>query len=273
MVSQSNLVYIADTLAITFPEYAKRLIRAVKAAGKEIGTIPNTKDVWCEDYMPIKNAKGDLVLFRYFPSYLRFKKYQNKITDAGLICNQLGIAYTRSDIIIDGGNVMLHKNRAIVTERIFKDNEGTYAKKELIIALSQALQAELIIIPTQPYDFTGHSDGMVRWLNDDTVLINAYPQEENQRFVRKFKGVLAEANLNFIEVPTSMYSNPSKEDAAGNYLNYHEMDDCLFLPIYNRKADDEVIALFTQLFPGKRIIPVLSRDVAARGGMINCTTW
>jgi agmatine deiminase len=104
MVNQSNKTYIADTLTATFPEYAKRLIRAVKAAGKEIGIIPNTKDVWCEDYMPIKNAKGDLVLFRYYPSYLRFKKYQNKITDAGPICDSLGIAYTRSDIFIDGGN-------------------------------------------------------------------------------------------------------------------------------------------------------------------------
>ena len=36
--------------------------------------------------------------------------------------------------------------------------------------------AELIVIPKEPYDEIGHADGMVRFLDAKTVLVNDYSE-------------------------------------------------------------------------------------------------
>lgn len=55
-----------------------------------------------------------------------------------------------------------------MTDRVFKDNP-TYERKKLIKDLYELLQVDkLYFVPEQPGDFTGHSDGMVRFVDEHT---------------------------------------------------------------------------------------------------------
>ncbi len=82
------------------------------------------------------------------------------------------------DIILDGGNVVKHKDKVILTSKVFKENPD-YSELNLITKLKNQLQVkQIIIIPQEPKDFVGHADGMVRFIDTDTVLVNQYPQNK-----------------------------------------------------------------------------------------------
>ena len=71
---------------------------------------------------------------------------------------------------------------------------------------------EMIIIPEQPDDWTGHADGMVRFVDNNTVVINDYSKETDRSFVDELYGVLQAANLKITEIPTSMYDNNTEKN-------------------------------------------------------------
>lgn len=69
-----NTVYISSLLKKKFPTAAKELISVLDKHNIIVKELTNTKDIWCRDYMPIQNRLGELVQFKYNPSYLKGKK-------------------------------------------------------------------------------------------------------------------------------------------------------------------------------------------------------
>src|SRR5690606_18650302 len=76
------------------------------------------------------------------------------------------------------GNIVRWANKVIMTDRVFIDNPK-YERKRLIKELHELLQVDhLHFVPEQPGDFTGHSDGMVRFIDENTVVINDFKLEK-----------------------------------------------------------------------------------------------
>ncbi len=128
--------------------------------------------------MPIQVDSSKFVRFVYNPSYLKSKKIQKTISDVDEICEQIGIETIKSNIVLDGGNVTRTTDKVIMTDRIFIENPN-YNRKQLIKELHDLFQVDkLFLVPEQPKDFTGHSDGMVRFIDEQTVIINDYKLEK-----------------------------------------------------------------------------------------------
>jgi agmatine deiminase len=83
---------------------------------------------------------------------------------------------------------------------------------------------EVIAVPKQPYDEIGHADGMLRFLQNDTVLVNDYSRE-SKRFQSNFTRSLEQAKLNIEQIPYNPYLNKNNLDATGVYMNYLQMKD------------------------------------------------
>lgn len=66
------------------------------------------------------------------------------------------------------------KEKAIISDRVFSENPE-YEKSVLISELENRLEAEIIIIPLLKSDMTGHADGVVRFVDEKTVIGNATP--------------------------------------------------------------------------------------------------
>jgi agmatine deiminase len=130
-----------------------------------------------------------------------------------------------------------------------------------------------LLIPSQPDDHTGHSDGMVRFLDENTILLNDYSKEPNREFVRSLHAALNNTGLDIIEIPTTIFDNKLTNDATGDYINYLQMNGFIFLPIFNRKEDDQAVKLFETLFSGSTVIPVGSNKLSKDGGILNCISW
>jgi agmatine deiminase len=270
--SQTNFVYLADSLARKYPKFARRLTSAFDENAVRYDFLPNTKDVWAVDYMPVQVAEDEFIRFNYSPDYLTSKKYAKTISDVDTICTELGIETTKTDIIADGGNLVRGQDYVMMTEKIFYENKK-YKEQALEQELLNLLQVkDLIIIPWEKGDWLGHSDGAVRVVSGREVLINDIANKRN----KDHQNLIKELEYNGISWSyfTSDYcNNKSGDDARGLYLNYLELEDFIFLPVFNRDKDIEAIDLVEKYFPTKKVVTIPADDLAQSTGVINCCTW
>ena len=271
-----NTVYVSGILKEKFPHAAEELFSVLRKHKVTVKELTNTKDIWCRDYMPVQNRLGELIQFKYDPSYLRGEKeWEESRSDVHEVCASNNIKPIFSDINIDGGNVVLYGNKAILTDRIFLENPE-YDKKELVSELEKLLKAKVIIIPAFKTDVTGHADGMVRFVNEETILGNDLNSE--YKYIRDgITKACSENGLNYINVPffEQKYDKNHEMNAIGIYVNYLEVDNLIVLPKFNvdGNRDEETIELFKEIFPDRNIETIDYNEVAIEGGLLNCSTW
>ncbi len=238
--------------------------------------LSNTRDIWLRDFMPIRTRNGRWISFRYKPSYLC--GYPELRTDYRRdIAPGLDLPVVYSDINLDGGNVVFSpsRRRAIISERIFSENPKKEPEK-LVRELEQLLEAEVILIPAlkPEEDMTGHADGMVRFLEEHTVLGNQ-PIGDGE-LETKIKKVLLEhgiATMDFPYYETGEVNTDGIVSVEGSYLNYLETVSCIFLPQFgNVEKDRKAIAAAEKLFT-KEVVPVPCKELAKEGGVLNCISW
>jgi agmatine deiminase len=278
---ETDFVYLSDLLEQRFKELFDELTSKFKEHNVGWGILPGTKDIWAVDYMPIQVRKNKYVQFFYAPDYLIHSKNDRKtISDGERISKRIKITPKMCDLILDGGNVVKYKDTVLLTDKIFRENEWIgVEKKKLIDELETFLEAErIIIIPKEPYETIGHSDGMVRFIDEDTVIINQYPEngQSGTTFKWKFHAALNKAGLKFHELPYTCYKNSFKHyklDATGLYINYLQVGKVLFAPIYSQAEDEAALDILKKLFPDSTIIPINCESLAKEGGALNCISW
>jgi agmatine deiminase len=268
----TNFLYLADTLPTKQTVFSKRFHEVLSNENIRTNTIPFTKDIWAVDYMPIQIEQEKFIQFTYNPDYLQgSKKWQDSISKVDQIVGNLSINVTKSKIVLDGGNVIKWKDKIILCTKVFKENPS-YSEKELIASLEKLFEVDkLIFVPQDPNDEIGHADAMVRFLDGKTVLINDYSKEEKD-FDLSFKTALLNAGLSFEILPYNPYSNQTYLQANGTYINYLQMSQATFVPIFNQEEDDLALTTIETLFPNSKIIPVDSSEIAKEGGVLNCIT-
>ena len=267
-------VYLSELLMDKYPETCKKLIAILEKHHVKYSFIKGTKDIWCRDYMPVQTESGKFIQFRYEPSYLKGKKeWEDSRSDVKEVCRLNNIDATFSDINLDGGNVLICDDRAILSDRIFSENPD-YEKDSLINELSKLLECEIIIIPAQKGDYTGHADGMVRFVDRNSILGNKLA-DECKYWQKGMQKVIDTYNLTYIDVPfiTDIKDPKHPDSAIGIYVNFLNVNDLIVMPIFNRDEDRQVLEILKKTFPNKIIETIDYNDVAKEGGLLNCTTW
>ena len=269
---QTDFLYLADTLPKFYPVFYKRLQEVLQDCNISFQLLPRTKDVWAVDYMPVQVKKEKFVRFVYNPKYLQGKDDKRYISDTDAICQTIGIETIKSDIILDGGNVVKSENKVIMTERVFEENPSV-EREWLIQQLNAFLETEeVIFIPEQPNDFTGHADGMIRFVNDDVVVINDF-KNEDAGFQKAFMNAIEKAGLEFIKLPYNPYKNKNDVDAKGTYINYLQMKEVVLVPVFGLKEDDAAVYKLEEIFKGSLVKTIDATEIARDGGVLNCISW
>jgi agmatine deiminase len=129
--SKTNFLYLADTLPKNYSNFYPEFEKVLNQHNINFKILPNTKDIWAVDYMPIQINANKFVRFVYNPPYLQSKKLLKTISDVDPICEQIGIETIKSNILIEGGNVTRTTDKVIMTNRIFSDNPS-YERKQLL---------------------------------------------------------------------------------------------------------------------------------------------
>lgn len=262
------MLYFSSQLNIQkYKPAADRLFAALDLFNIKYKLLNNTNDIWLRDYMPVKTKSGKYVSFRYEPSYLAGDPQlrTNFKTD---IAPHFVLPVTYSNINLDGGNVVFSpsKTKAVITDRVFSENPE-YDKNTLLLELEKLLEASVLIISSLKSDMTGYADGMVRFVDENTIVTNASLSPYG--FETKVKKSLQNYGFNVIDFP---YFDSNGNSAIGCYLNFLETGQAIFLPVFSVDTDNKAIQTAKHIFH-KAIIPVNINEIAADGGLLNCISW
>lgn len=240
--------------------------------GVPIHIIPNTSDIWCRDYMPIQLDENTFCQFIYNPDYLQ--GFQHLVTPPEKCLLPFMKHYREEPIVLDGGNVVTSRAKVILTDKIYKENPSI-ERPRLRDLLAQVFKAECIFIPKEPYDIIGHSDGVVRFVSDNCVLINDYTVVDPNYGV-KLRSLLENKGLEVDTLPMFQETGVARhslQSAVGIYINYLRVGNIVVLPGYDREEDDIAMKKMHQVIPNAVVHQVPCRSLAEQGGVLNCVSW
>ena len=267
--SETNTVYLADGLRHYMP-MAINLLEALYREGIDTYFLRHTesrKHVWVRDFMPIQISPDRYLQYRYSPDYL--KKDPDYIPQYETISRGLRLKCKKTDLIIDGGNIVKLQDRVIMTDKVVKENPS-YTERDLIQKLENDLECRVCLIPRDPYDIFGHADGMVRPITPDTVLLNNYVNVDKPLRERLLKALRAHG----LHVEELHYDLPRPSKQSWAYLNYLQVKNLIFVPALGLPEDALALKQLREFFPEYKIIPVPGcQDLARDGGALNCVSW
>ena len=270
---QTDRVFISDRLEARFPAVAEGLRRILADHGVAVERIAGTKDIWCRDYMPVQTGAETFVWFRYDPRYLRGRK-DEITTPADIFTIPLLKKCQSSEIVLDGGNVIGWEDRCIMTERVYPENRGI-KRAELREKLRNLLGVEtLTLVPSEPEEEFGHADGIVRFIDRGTVLVNDYSANDAP-YGDELTSTLQGAGLDCVKLPYGPDEGlPGKvQSAFGVYVNFLRVRGLVVMPSFGIDRDEEALRVVKERVPGSEVTSLDCRELSRAGGVLNCVTW
>ena len=273
----------------------QRLEKVLNKHGYKARTLPvksklvqdGQLSLWCRDYMPVHTVRRDLLRFSYTPDYLKCKKYDGHQPDNKWVCEQLGIRvanmadeedglYMR--VVLDGGNIARCGDKVVMTDKVFLENPHI-DKEKLIRYLEGWFDASIIWLPYDRRDYLGHSDGILRHISGNKVVMSPYGTPESNKADRKFdklyRQILQDNGFEVLSLDFSGIDEPS--DRRWAYTNWLQLKGLIIIPTFkdcplSNQRVYEQICQFTKRMK-VNIEMVEADDLVKFGGAFNCASW
>ncbi len=271
-----------------------------KLHGKNIVVFElDQDDAWIRDSGPLSVQCGTAVRmvkngFNAWGGLYDDWSHDVKITDT--LSEMFHCDYYENDFILEGGNITTDgKGTAILVENcVVNPNRNSCSKEEMEQALKDGLGLDRILWLKDGFvndETGGHIDNVCRFLPKGGVVIawtddKAHPMYERCREIEEqLKEQMPTLSVNKLITPPSQFRRPEETvDEAGamrrlpeelltaSYINYYEMERAVFIPQFGVAEDAVAKSQFKRLFPGRKIIPMYTREYILAGGGIHCLT-
>ena len=265
---QTNKVYLEEGIK-GYPKVAENLLYALYKEGIETEYLPHSKSkkhVWARDYMPIQLEEGRFLKYVYRPDYLKNDK--DYIPNYAGMIRKLGLNCKPTSLVIDGGNVVKWDDAVIMTDKVLKENPG-YDEYGLRFRLEEMFETDVVFIPWDRYEMFGHADGIVRFIDRRTVLLNNYLDFERslrERIIRALDG--------HFEVKELQYDTPRCSKYSWAYLNFLQVAGRIFVPGLGIAEDRLAVQQIQRFYPEHKVMLVPNcLELVRDGGALNCVTW
>lgn len=265
---QTNMVYLAHGLSHYVP-VCRNLLEALHREQIHAEFLPYTssyKHVWARDYMPIQLEEGRFLKYVYRPDYLKNDK--DYIPNYAGMIRKLGLNCKPTSLVIDGGNVVKWDDAVIMTDKVLKENPG-YDEYGLRFRLEEMFETDVVFIPWDRYEMFGHADGMVRFIDRRTVLLNNYldfDRSLRERIIRALDG--------HFEVKELQYDTPRCSKYSWAYLNFLQVAGRIFVPGLGIAEDRLAVQQIQRFYPEHKVMLVPNcLELVRDGGALNCVTW
>jgi len=270
----TNIIYFSKHLKTDsrFSDTYERISETLKSFGVKPRLLPDTKDIWARDYMPIQVSINKFIEYRFDPDYLqgKWKGCRDLKTYPDIVCDSIERATVKSNIILDGGNVVKSNNCVILTDKVVTENRLSYSKTELVEQLKKIFKVEkIVLIPWDKKEKFGHSDGVVRFINDTKVLINEIYEYDTKLLYRLKQNGL---KWDFLRFKVS-----KKDNRNWAYINFLQTKDLILLPKLKIDEDNQALEQIEKHYPdyakNNRIAQIDMRKIIKFGGALNCISW
>jgi agmatine deiminase len=250
------------------------------------------EDIWIRDFGPFYVSflgKVKAVKSIYTPTYLKTNRElegaeHNNVLGYLMAHGSKGELEDDINLVWDGGNIAYNAaGFAIITNRLISDNEGRSIENIKANLKEKLFLDDILFVPVEPGDDTGHVDGLIRFVDPDTVIIGQYQEtyEDQNIYCDQITEMLRSARPKVkIHRLTNGYTNESRygiASAVGNYLNFLRVGEVFFVPQYGgtyAQLDAGAIELFQKIAgdPQKVIAVEGCAVLAEYGGVLNCIT-
>ena len=266
---QTNIVYLADGIRHYMP-LAINLFNALDSAGVETHLLRHTessKHVWARDYMPVQVGAEDFVKYVYRPDYL--KENPEYIPRYGAMVKQLGLPCRETRLVIDGGNVVKGESAVIMTDKVLREN-ALFKEDAVKAQLEKLFECRVCLIPWDRYEMFGHADGMVRFIDRRTVLLNNYVDFDPDLRKRLLEALKWQG----FAVEELHYDMPRPSRYSWAYLNCLQVAGRIFVPGLGIAEDRLAVEQIQQFYPDHKVVLVPEcLELVRDGGALNCVTW
>jgi agmatine deiminase len=275
---ETNKIFFADRLKVDFSQTCIEIETILNSFDIKPNFLPKTKDIWARDFMPIQINNKKFIEYRYDPDYLqgswKDKKTREIKTYPDIVCEQINLKTSKTDIILDGGNVVKSSNSIILTDKVIFENSLTYGKTKLLDKLHTLFEVDKVILI--PWDIVcefGHSDGMLRFINDETVLISGFYKSADIDLKERLLRSLKKAHLNWEWLRCS--NHEVERNIA--YINFLQTNDLILVPKLNSDEDyiafEQISMFYPEYYEKDRIAQVDMTKIVKLGGALNCISW
>lgn len=263
-----NAVYFSEWLKKDYSDIYKGLARILNKHNVAYDIIPNTKDVWCRDYMPLQLDKERYLCYEYKPDYLMNSASNRKyITDSLNVCRDMQLNIKETPLIMDGGNVVKVGNKAIMTEKVFVENpsidEDTLKKQ-----LEKQMECEVVFIPWDRNEKYGHSDGIIKPISDNTILMTNYHD-----FDREYTNEVVKRLSSKFEIETLSYKVRKTAPESWAYINFLTVGKLIVLPALGKEEDEQALSQIKRYYSECLVEQLNISDLVKDGGGLNCVSW
>ena len=191
-------------------------------------------------------------------------------------------------IILDGGNIIHNGEVAFISARVlienipdinedFKEYETKSLKNELekesVKALISTIEErlnlkKLYILPTEKDEMTGHLDGTLRFLDRETVIIDAKYFKKHKK---NLNAIFKKQDFKKKRIKQKLLNEKNEESAKGILLNYLRIKNTCYVPKY--EGNDN--CLINILKENKLTVVEIEEDgsYSDEGGIFNCISW
>lgn len=270
--NQTNTIYFSELLRTDsrFSKTVNQIVSILDDFGAKYKFLPDTKDIWARDYMPIQINESTYIEYRFDPDYLQgsTKGYRDIKTYPDIVCATLGLQTKKTDVILDGGNFVKSTDCIILTDKIVKENRISYKKSELIKKLQDVFEVEkIVLIPWDKSEEFGHSDGMVRFIDNETVV--------TQYYYRDYEPMLKPLRKAGLKIEYIDYKTNRKDKRDWAYLNFLQTKDLILLPTFGIEHDKQAFEQMENFYPDYKgnIYQIDMNETVKFSGALNCISW
>lgn len=269
----NDRVFFSAMLPSVCPKVYKGLTDLLDKYSVPYSLLQGTNDIWCRDYMPLQSRiTNELIGYNYSPDYLHANpEYEATITDGVDVAKNIGGFHVyKSDVVIDGGNVVFCDDKVVMTAKVFEENPG-WSVSALSKWLENMLMAEIVFLPWDTTEKFGHADGICRYAGNGNLIMTNYRQFDADMANRYIKCL----NPHFKNVIELHYNSRHLNPSSWSYINFLQTDKLIIVPSLNSEEDEQALNQLEKLIPDYkgRIEMFDAREIVKMGGAFNCCSW
>ncbi|MBU0532020.1 agmatine deiminase family protein [Candidatus Micrarchaeota archaeon] len=233
--------------------------------------------VWTRDYGPTTvigaNNSSAFIWNPYIIDGVPYSKSDVEVgTTLGLY---LDVPVYRLPIVIEGGNIISDGKGTIMVMDSVLTNNADIDQSHLESIMEDYYGAKrLIILPEAPGELCGHIDLIVKFVDEDTLLVAQAPVDHKwhdslESIADQLENITAANGKNY-EVIRVLISSTTDETAEWSYINSLTLNSKVLVPIYGTPEDEQALELYRQAMPEYEIIGI--NDSIYPIGAIHCQT-
>jgi agmatine deiminase len=221
-------------------------------------------NAWGDKYETLKRDAG---IPRALAPILRVPVFE-----PGLVLEGGSIDVNGEGVVMTTDQCLLHPNRNPGTsradlERALRDHLGVSE----VLWLGEGVAGD---------DTDGHIDDIARFVSprtivcaveDDPADANYAPLQDNLRRLELARDP-AGRRYQVIKLPMPGRVLAEGEPLPASYANFYIANDVVLLPVYDHVNDAAAIDTLQQLFPDRRVVPIMCEPLVWGMGAIHCVT-